>query len=86
MVVLKLALVALVLTLLAPCLVVPADAEPRMRCLTRDQQRTAIAERRAVPLAAVRTVGARPGARRDGARAALPGARPADLPADSASP
>ena len=55
MVVLKLALVALVLTLLAPLSVVPADAEPRMRCLTRDQQRTAITERRAVPLAAVRT-------------------------------
>ncbi|MCC6887247.1 MAG: hypothetical protein IT536_01710 [Hyphomicrobiales bacterium] len=31
----------------------PADAEPRLRCLTRDQQRVAIAERRAVPLAAV---------------------------------
>jgi hypothetical protein len=55
MVVLKLALTALVLTIFAPFLVVPADAEPRMRCLTRDQQRTAIAERRAVPLAMVRT-------------------------------
>ena len=85
MVVLKLALVALVLTLLGPLSVVPADAEPRMRCLTRDQQRTAIAERRAVPLATVRRSGARPGARRDGAGAALPGARTADLPADSAA-
>lgn len=54
MVVLKLALTALVLTMLAPFLVVPADAEPRLRCLTRDQQRTAIAERRALPLATVR--------------------------------
>ncbi len=54
MVVLKLALVALALALLGPLSVVPAEAEPRMRCLTRDQQRTAIAERRAVPLAAVR--------------------------------
>ncbi len=52
MVVLKLAPVALVLTLLAPLSVVPADAEPRLRCLTRDQQRTALTERRAVPLAA----------------------------------
>jgi uncharacterized membrane protein YkoI len=32
----------------------PADAEPRRRCLTRDQQRVAIAERRALPLATVR--------------------------------
>jgi uncharacterized membrane protein YkoI len=54
MVVLKLALVALVLTVLGPLSVVPVAAEPRMRCLTRDQQRTAIAERRAVPLATVR--------------------------------
>ena len=55
MVVLKLALIALVLVVFAPFSVVPADAESRMRCLTRDQQRTAIAERRAVPLATVRT-------------------------------
>ncbi len=54
MVVLKLALVALALALVGPLSVVPAEAEPRMRCLTRDQQRTAITERRAVPLAAVR--------------------------------
>jgi uncharacterized membrane protein YkoI len=54
MVVLKLALVALALALVGPLSVIPAEAEPRMRCLTRDQQRTAITERRAVPLAAVR--------------------------------
>jgi uncharacterized membrane protein YkoI len=54
MVVLKLALAALVLIVVIPQAAVPADAEPRMRCLTRDQQRTAITERRAVPLAAVR--------------------------------
>jgi uncharacterized membrane protein YkoI len=53
-VVLKLALVALALMTLGPLSVVPAEAEPRMRCLTRDQQHTAITERRAVPLAAVR--------------------------------
>jgi uncharacterized membrane protein YkoI len=53
MVVLRLALIALVLVMFAPLSVVfPADAEPRMRCLTRDQQRTALTERRAVPLAA----------------------------------
>jgi hypothetical protein len=55
MVVLRFALVALALTVIGPLSVVPADAEPRMRCLTRDQQRSAITERRAVPLAAVRT-------------------------------
>jgi hypothetical protein len=54
MVVLKVALVALVLMALGPFSFGPADAEPRMRCLTRDQQRAALAERRAVPLAAVR--------------------------------
>jgi len=54
MVALKLALVALLLAVLGPLSVAPAEAEPRMRCLTRDQQRTAITERRAVPLAAVR--------------------------------
>jgi uncharacterized membrane protein YkoI len=54
MVVLKFALIALVLMVLGPFSVVPADAEPRMRCLTRDQQRSAITERRAVPLANVR--------------------------------
>src|SRR5215510_3105941 len=53
MVVLRLALVALTLMVCAPLsAVLPADAEPRMRCLTRDQQRTALTERRAVPLAA----------------------------------
>ena len=55
MVVLRFALVALVLMVLGPLSVIPADAEPRMRCLTRDQQRSAITERRAVPLATVRT-------------------------------
>jgi uncharacterized iron-regulated membrane protein len=60
MVVLKLALVVLPLMALGSLSVVPADAEPRMRCLTRDQQHTAITERRAVPLAAVqRSVRAR---------------------------
>jgi uncharacterized iron-regulated membrane protein len=54
MVVLRFALIALVLSMLGPLSVIPADAEPRMRCLTRDQQRSAITERRAVPLAAVR--------------------------------
>jgi hypothetical protein len=54
MVVRRLALVALALVVVGPLSVVPADAEPRMRCLTRDQQRSAIAERRAVPLATVR--------------------------------
>lgn len=54
MVVQRLALVGLVLLLFAPPSVVPADAEPRLRCLTRDQQRAAITERRALPLATVR--------------------------------
>lgn len=54
MVGLKCALVALVLAVLGPLSAVPADAEPRLRCLSRDQQRSAIKERRAVPLAAVR--------------------------------
>ena len=53
-VVLRFALIALVLMVFGPLSVVPADAEPRMRCLTRDQQRSAITERRAVPLATVR--------------------------------
>ncbi len=52
--VVRLALVTLALFLLGPLSAVPTAAEPRTRCLTRDQQRTAIAERRAVPLAAVR--------------------------------
>ncbi|MBX9773990.1 MAG: hypothetical protein K2Y71_06215 [Xanthobacteraceae bacterium] len=52
MVVLRLALVGLALTVTGPLSVVPAEAESRMRCLTRDQQRTALSERRAVPLAA----------------------------------
>ena len=50
----KLVLVALVVLVLAPPSVVPADAEQRTRCLTREQQRTAIAERRAISLAAAR--------------------------------
>lgn len=50
----KLVLVALILMAFGPLSVSPADAESRTRCLTRDQQRTAIAERRAVPLATVR--------------------------------
>jgi uncharacterized membrane protein YkoI len=54
MMALKLALVVLVLMLLGPLAVEPADAEPRTRCLTRDQQRAAITERRAVPLAMAR--------------------------------
>jgi uncharacterized membrane protein YkoI len=54
MVPLKFAVLALSLATLVPLSVVPTEAEPRMRCLTRDQQRIAIAERRAVPLAAVR--------------------------------
>lgn len=53
MMVLRHALVALTIVAFAPLsVVVPADAEPRMRCLTRDQQRAALTERRAVPLAA----------------------------------
>jgi uncharacterized membrane protein YkoI len=55
MIALKVTLVAFVIAVLAPLSVAPADAEQRMRCLTREQQRTAITERRAVPLAAVRT-------------------------------
>ncbi|MPZ37529.1 MAG: hypothetical protein GEU95_05605 [Rhizobiales bacterium] len=54
MIALKLALISLIIMALAPLSVLPADAEQRMRCLTRDQQRAAITERRAVPLAAVR--------------------------------
>ena len=50
----RFALAALAILVLGPSSHVPADAEPRLRCLTRDQQRTAIAERRAVPLATVR--------------------------------
>jgi uncharacterized membrane protein YkoI len=52
MLVLRLAPVAFLLMVFAPLSAVPADAEARMRCLTRDQQRTALTERRAVPLAA----------------------------------
>jgi uncharacterized membrane protein YkoI len=51
---LKLALIALALLVLAPDFIAPASAEGRLRCLTRDQQRVAIAERRAVTLATVR--------------------------------
>jgi hypothetical protein len=54
MVFVRLMLAALALMVVGPLSVVPAEAEPRMRCLTRDQQRAAITERRAVPLAAVR--------------------------------
>jgi uncharacterized membrane protein YkoI len=54
MIALKLALLALALTVFGSLSVGPAEAEPRMRCLSRDQQRAAIAERRAVALAAVR--------------------------------
>lgn len=49
----RLALIALVLVVLGSFWPDPADAEQRARCLTRDQQRAAIAERRAVPLATV---------------------------------
>jgi uncharacterized membrane protein YkoI len=51
---LKLALVAIGLAVLGSLSVMPAEAESRMRCLSRDQQRAAIKERRAVPLATVR--------------------------------
>jgi len=54
MIALKLALLALALTVFGSLSVGPAEAESRMRCLSRDQQRAAIAERRAVALAAVR--------------------------------
>jgi len=38
-------------------LITPGQAEERARCLTRDQQRAAIADKRAVPLAtAIRTI------------------------------
>jgi uncharacterized membrane protein YkoI len=47
-------LVALIAVVLAPLGFGPADAESRMRCLSRDQQRAAILERRALPLATVR--------------------------------
>lgn len=50
------ALIALVLLAFGLWSPDPADAEQRTRCLTRDQQRAAIAERRAVPLATVRRV------------------------------
>src|SRR5262245_35614042 len=52
----QLALIALVLVAMRFLWPAPADAEPRTRCLTRDQQRAAIAERRAVSLATVRRV------------------------------
>ena len=52
----KFALVALALFVFGPLLLVPADAETaRLRCLSRDQQRNAITERRALSLAAVRS-------------------------------
>jgi uncharacterized membrane protein YkoI len=51
----KLALAALaVMLLVGPQVIGPATAETRPRCLTRDQQRSAISERRALPLATVR--------------------------------
>jgi uncharacterized membrane protein YkoI len=50
----RLALVALIAVALTPLWFGPVDAEPRMRCLSRDQQRAAISERRALPLATVR--------------------------------
>jgi uncharacterized membrane protein YkoI len=50
----RFALLALVLAGLAPVSFDPADAESRMRCLTTEQQRAAISERRALPLATVR--------------------------------
>jgi uncharacterized membrane protein YkoI len=60
MVVQRSVLVALVLAALGPFSFAPAEAETRLRCLSRDQQRTAITERRALPLAVVRrTVRAR---------------------------
>jgi uncharacterized membrane protein YkoI len=48
------AVAAFVLLALGPDLTAPAQAEQRLRCLSRDQQRVAIKERRAVPLATVR--------------------------------
>jgi uncharacterized membrane protein YkoI len=51
---LKPALIALALLVLAPDFISLASAETRMRCLTRDQQRAAILERRALTLAMVR--------------------------------
>ena len=60
MVVHRFVLAALVLVMLGPLSFEPAEAEGRLRCLTRDQQRVAISERRALPLATVRrTVRAR---------------------------
>jgi len=43
-----------VVVALAPLLATPSDAAPRMRCLSRAQQRIAIAEHRALTLAEVR--------------------------------
>jgi uncharacterized membrane protein YkoI len=54
MVIQKMALLALALLVLGSLSIRSVEAEQRMRCLTGEQQRTAIAERRAVPLAAVR--------------------------------
>jgi uncharacterized membrane protein YkoI len=53
---LRLALIALALLVFAPDCIAPASAEPRLRCLTRDQQRAAIAKRRALTLAMVRRI------------------------------
>jgi len=46
--------VALLILALGPWSSGPADAENRLRCLTPEQQRTAISERRALPLATIR--------------------------------
>ncbi len=54
MVIQKMALLALALLVLGPLTIRQGEAESRTRCLTGEQQRAAIAERRAVPLAAVR--------------------------------
>jgi uncharacterized iron-regulated membrane protein len=47
-------LIALVLFGLGPVSTQPAGAETRTRCLTTEQQRAAISDRRALPLATVR--------------------------------
>jgi len=50
----RLALVGLIAVVLTPLWLGSAEAESRTRCLSRDQQRAAILERRALPLATVR--------------------------------
>jgi uncharacterized membrane protein YkoI len=54
MVALRFALLALAMLALESAWFGPAEAESRLRCLTRDQQRIAIHDRRALPLATVR--------------------------------